>query len=41
MRFEPMGMTTNDQIPEASSIVDYIARYLELHFVSEAPAPRH
>lgn len=41
MRFEPMGMTTNAQIPEASSIVDYIARYLELHFVVEAAAPRH
>ncbi len=41
MRFEPMGMTTNDQIPEASSIVDYIARYLELHFVTDAPNPRH
>jgi hypothetical protein len=33
MRFEPMGATSNPQIPEAQSIVDYIARYLELHFV--------
>jgi ribonucleoside-diphosphate reductase alpha chain len=32
MRFEPMGMTSNPDIPEASSIVDYVARYLELHF---------
>jgi ribonucleoside-diphosphate reductase alpha chain len=32
MRFEPMGMTSNPEIPEASSIVDYVARYLELHF---------
>lgn len=32
MRFEPMGMTSNAEIPETSSIVDYVARYLELHF---------
>lgn len=32
MRFEPMGYTSNPDIPEASSIVDYVARYLELHF---------
>lgn len=32
MRFEPMGSTSNPEIPEASSIVDYVARYLELHF---------
>jgi ribonucleoside-diphosphate reductase alpha chain len=32
MRFEPMGATSNPDIPEASSIVDYVARYLELHY---------
>jgi len=32
MRFEPMGETSNPQIPEALSIVDYIARFIELHF---------
>lgn len=32
MRFDPMGHTSNPQIPEASSIVDYIARYIELQF---------
>ncbi len=32
MRFEPMGMTSNPDIPEASSIVDYIARYLEMNY---------
>ncbi len=32
MRFEPMGMTSNPEIPEAASIVDYVARYLELHY---------
>ena len=34
MRFEPMGSTSNPEIPEASSIVDYVARYLELHYGS-------
>ncbi|HAC09969.1 MAG: hypothetical protein GY885_05430 [Phycisphaeraceae bacterium] len=33
MRFEPMGPTSNPQIPEASSILDYVARYIDLHFV--------
>ncbi|CAG0960668.1 Vitamin B12-dependent ribonucleotide reductase [Phycisphaerales bacterium] len=32
MRFEPMGFTSNPDIPECSSIVDYVARYLELNF---------
>lgn len=32
MRFEPMGHTSNPDIPEASSIIDYIARYLELNY---------
>lgn len=35
MRFEPMGQTNNPEIPEASSILDYVARYLQLHFVEE------
>jgi ribonucleoside-diphosphate reductase alpha chain len=39
MRFEPMGSTSNPEIPEASSIVDYVARYLELHF-GQVAAPR-
>lgn len=34
MRFEPMGATSNPDIPEADSIVDYIARYLEQRFSS-------
>lgn len=33
MRFEPMGETSNPEIPEAKSIVDYVARFIELHFV--------
>ena len=33
MRFEPMGATSNPEIPEAMSLVDYIARFLEHEFV--------
>jgi len=33
MRFEPMGTTSNPDIPEAKSIIDYVARYIEHHFV--------
>lgn len=33
MRFEPMGPTNNPQIPEAFSILDYLARFLELHYL--------
>lgn len=36
MRFDPMGPTNNPQIPEALSILDYVARYLELKFITEA-----
>lgn len=32
MRFEPMGATSNPAIPEAESIVDYVAKYLEIEF---------
>jgi ribonucleoside-diphosphate reductase alpha chain len=32
MRFEPMGPTTNPDIPEVLSLVDYVARFLEMHF---------
>jgi len=34
MRFEPCGQTSNPDIPEADSIIDYVARYLELHFAA-------
>jgi ribonucleoside-diphosphate reductase alpha chain len=33
-RFEPSGMTRNPNVPTATSLVDYIARYLDLRFVS-------
>jgi ribonucleoside-diphosphate reductase alpha chain len=32
MRFEPMGSTANADIPDCSSIVDYVAKFLELNF---------
>jgi hypothetical protein len=32
MRFEPMGLTSNPEIPDAASVIDYVARYLELHY---------
>jgi ribonucleoside-diphosphate reductase alpha chain len=39
MRFDPMGPTSNPDIPEALSILDYVARYLELHYSpSRTPA---
>ncbi len=36
MRFDPMGPTNNPDIPEAMSILDYVARYLELRFLIKA-----
>ncbi len=39
MRFEPLGATSNPEIPEASSLIDYVARYLELHW-TEPQEPR-
>lgn len=35
MRFEPMGPTSNPDVPEAKSIIDYVARYLEAEFVQK------
>jgi ribonucleoside-diphosphate reductase alpha chain len=35
-RFEPYGRTNNDQIPFATSLVDYIFRWLELKFAPHA-----
>lgn len=34
MVFEPMGQTRNPDIPEVSSILDYVARYLRHEFGS-------
>lgn len=35
--FEPMGYTTNPKIPQCSSIVDYVVRWLELQFPEPMP----
>jgi ribonucleoside-diphosphate reductase alpha chain len=35
VRFEPSGMTSNDDIPIASSIVDYVFRYLGSQFLTK------
>ena len=32
MRFDPMGMTSNPEIPNATSILDYVAQYLEQEY---------
>jgi ribonucleoside-diphosphate reductase alpha chain len=32
MRFEPMGPTTNPDVPMCFSIVDYVARFLAVNF---------
>ncbi len=39
-RFEPMGMTTNAEIPLAKSIMDYIARWLALKFLPKEKATK-
>ncbi len=38
VHFEPAGLTGNPQIPVASSLVDYIFRWLELRFLDATPA---
>ena len=38
--FEPAGPTANEDIPFATSIVDYIFSWLRLHFGDEAGVPR-
>ncbi|MGE0686220.1 MAG: hypothetical protein AB7P33_05730, partial [Dehalococcoidia bacterium] len=35
VHFEPAGFTSNPAIPQASSLVDYIFRWLELKFLAE------
>jgi ribonucleoside-diphosphate reductase alpha chain len=42
-RFEPMGMTTNGDIPFAKSLVDYIFRWMGMQFIAgyrDANAPK-
>lgn len=40
-RFEPSGFTNNPELKTASSIIDYVFRWMELHFVTsrQVPAP--
>jgi len=38
-RFEPSGMTRNPAIPSATSLVDYIFRYMEQRFVTGQQPP--
>ena len=40
VHFEPAGMTSNPAIPVASSLVDYIFRWLELRFLPHEAAAR-
>lgn len=39
-RFEPMGMTTNREIPMVKSIMDYLGRWLALKFLTKEKAQR-
>ncbi len=39
-RFEPMGMTTNREIPMVKSIMDYLGRWLALKFLTKDKAMR-
>ncbi len=44
MRFEPSGWTSNEDIPQAKSVVDYIFRWLGIQFLPgyrEANAPNY
>jgi ribonucleoside-diphosphate reductase alpha chain len=38
VHFEPAGFTSNPEIPQASSLVDYIFRWLESKFLAAEPA---
>jgi ribonucleoside-diphosphate reductase alpha chain len=37
-RFEPSGWTGNPEVPNASSVMDYIFRWLHLRFIRKAPS---
>ncbi len=39
-RFEPMGMTTNREIPMVKSMMDYLGRWMALKFLSKDKAKR-
>jgi len=37
MRFDPLGDTSNPKIPQATSILDYVAQYLDCEFILHSP----
>ncbi len=39
-RFEPMGVTTNKEIPRVTSMMDYLGRWLALKFLTKEGAKR-
>jgi ribonucleoside-diphosphate reductase alpha chain len=39
VQFEPLGYTSNKAIPRAKSVVDYIARWLQLKFCAPPDPP--
>jgi len=39
MRFEPAGFTQNKDIPQATSIIDYVFAYLENTFITQSSVP--
>ncbi len=39
-RFEPMGMTTNREIPMVKSLMDYLGRWLALKFLDKSKAKK-
>jgi ribonucleoside-diphosphate reductase alpha chain len=39
-RFEPMGMTSNKEIPMVKSLMDYMGRWLALKFLTKEAAMR-
>ncbi len=40
-RFEPMGMTTNKEVPMVKSIMDYMGRWLALKFLAKEKAKKY
>ncbi len=38
VQFEPFGDTSNPDIPECASIIDYVVRWLELRFITKKEA---
>ncbi|MDA1208934.1 MAG: vitamin B12-dependent ribonucleotide reductase [bacterium] len=41
LRFEPMGMTTNQEIPMVKSFMDYLGRWLALKFLTKEQAMQY